>query len=82
MDGSPAVNADSAAERSPDASATSPSNDRTASFRAPTDFHREQFGGTVGGPIKRDKMFYFFALEHTPKVAGPWRPRTGLTGSV
>jgi hypothetical protein len=30
----------------------------------PTDFHREQFGGTVGGPIKRDKTFYFFALEH------------------
>ncbi len=28
------------------------------------DFHREQFGGTIGGPIKRDKMFYFFALEH------------------
>ena len=30
----------------------------------PTDFHREQFGGTVGGPIKRDKMFYFLAIEH------------------
>ena len=30
----------------------------------PTDFHREQFGGTVGGPIKRDKAFYFLALEH------------------
>lgn len=28
-----------------------------------TDFHREQFGGTVGGPVKRDKTFYFFALE-------------------
>src|SRR5215510_6777344 len=24
-----------------------------------TDFHREQFGGTVGGPIKQSKVFYF-----------------------
>jgi hypothetical protein len=28
-----------------------------------TDFHREQFGGTIGGPVTKDKAFYFLALE-------------------
>jgi hypothetical protein len=28
-----------------------------------TDFQREQFGATVGGPFKQDKAFYFLAFE-------------------
>src|ERR1700694_813684 len=28
------------------------------------DFHREQFGGTLGGPLSKDKAFFFLALEH------------------
>ena len=27
------------------------------------DFHREQYGGTFGGPIVKDKHFYFLAFE-------------------
>ncbi|HJS52443.1 MAG TPA: hypothetical protein VJ781_11125, partial [Pyrinomonadaceae bacterium] len=36
---------------------------RTSDGKELQDFHREQYGGTVGGPIVRNKAFFFFALE-------------------
>ncbi|HJU56671.1 MAG TPA: TonB-dependent receptor, partial [Pyrinomonadaceae bacterium] len=35
----------------------------TSDGKSLTDFHREQFGGNVGGPIKRDKAFFFISFE-------------------
>ena len=36
---------------------------KTSDGKELTDFHREQYGGTVGGPIVKNKAFFFFALE-------------------
>lgn len=35
----------------------------TSDGRSLTDFHREQFGATIGGPIRKERAFYFAAFE-------------------
>ena len=40
-------------------------------------YHRNQFGGTVGGPIKHDKAFFFFSYAGLRQVAG-----AAVTGAV
>jgi len=35
----------------------------TSDGKSLTDFHREQFGANVGGPIRRDRAFFFVAYE-------------------
>ena len=40
-------------------------------------YHRNNFGGTIGGPIKRDKAFFFFSYGGLRQVVGQ-----ELTGAI
>src|SRR5580704_12691572 len=40
-------------------------------------YHRNQFGGTVGGPIKKDNAFFFFSYAGLRQVVGQL-----LTGAI
>jgi hypothetical protein len=40
-------------------------NTRNFFSLTPTVFHQNQFGGTIGGPIKKDKTFFFFSYQGT-----------------
>jgi Carboxypeptidase regulatory-like domain/TonB-dependent Receptor Plug Domain len=37
---------------------------------SPQTFKENQFGGTIGGPIKKDKIFFFFSYQGTRQLNG------------
>lgn len=57
-------------------------------FLPPTDpkgtGNQHVYGGTIGGPIRRDKLFYFFSLERTRQrtTAGNALSNSGANGLV
>jgi hypothetical protein len=55
--------------------AWTPAKDPHTGLPMKTPYHRNNFGGTVGGPIKHDKAFFFFSYAGLRQVSGA--PVTG-----
>ena len=43
------------------------------------DYNREEFGGSIGGPIRKDKLFFFGAIEHFRERQNVLVPTTNFT---
>lgn len=56
-------------------------NARNFFLPQPDQFHQNQFGGTIGGPIKKDKSFFFFSYQGTRNRA-PQSPGRGFGGGT
>lgn len=48
-------------------------------YRAHPDYTRQQFGGSAGGPFKKDKVFAFFAIEREREHQGLAESGTSFT---
>ncbi len=42
----------------------------TGAPNIPPDLRQNQWGGTIGGPIRRDKLFFFFSFQSTNQING------------
>lgn len=55
-----------------------PNGDGTTA-RSHPDYTRQQFGGSVGGPFRKDKLFGFFAIEREREHQGQAEEKTSIT---